>query len=234
MRAAFFDIDGTLTNDRTWKGFLDYFQQHNLRRGTHAVFLALHYPLYFLFRLRIVSATTFRGVWAANMAWYVRGYSIQEAEAVWDWTVTEFLNHHWRADTRAILDDHHRKGDLVILVSSGPQPLIQRAARELGADHAIGTRLATRNGRYTGRSLKPTCIDTYKATLPQDYLEKASLDVDLDESFAYADSITDLPLLEMVGHPTAVYPDAKLGAIAAERGWHLHPKLKGIPDIGQS
>lgn len=221
MRAAFFDIDGTLTNDRTWKGFLDYFQQNKLRGGTHAAYMATHYPLYLIYRLGLISAAAMRGAWAADMSWYVRGYSVQEAEAVWDWTVTQFLSQHWRDDTRAILDDHNRRGDLVVLVSSGPLPLIRRVAHELGVEHGVGTRFEVRNGRYSGRSLKPTCIDAYKATLSQEYLARAGLNVDLKGSHAYADSITDLPLLEMVGYPVAVYPDLELKATAEERGWRV-------------
>jgi HAD superfamily hydrolase (TIGR01490 family) len=157
------------------------------------------------------------------MAWYVRGYSIQEAEAVWDWAVRRFLNQHWRAETRALLDEHRQNNDLVMLVSSGPLPLVQRIAKELGAEHAMGTRLEIRDGRYTGRYLKPVCIDRHKASLPQEYLRELDLTIDLGASFAYADSITDLPLLEMVAHPVAVYPDDELRAIAVERGWRIFP-----------
>jgi putative phosphoserine phosphatase/1-acylglycerol-3-phosphate O-acyltransferase len=47
------------------------------------------------------------------------------------------------------------------------------------------------------------------------------LEVDLAGSFAYADSISDLPLLELVGHPTAVYPDEQLAVEALERHWSV-------------
>ena len=223
MRAAFFDIDGTLTNDRTWKGFLDYFQTHNLRRATHVVFLGIHYPLYFLYRLGLASADQARGFWASHMAWYVRDYSIEEGQKVWDWTVERFLNRHWRADTRALLDEHRQAGEPVILVSSGLQPLVQRIALELGIEHAVGTYLETKNGRYTGRSLSPICIGEYKASLAQEYLRAQGINIDLEQSCAYADSISDLGLLNMVGQPTAVYPEPALRKVAEERGWRIFP-----------
>ena len=224
MRAAFFDIDGTLTMDRTWKGFLDYFYSHKLKRATHLGFLVFHYPIYFLHRLGIVSASQFRGIWAADMAWYVRSYSLEQANKVWDWTVSNFLNQHWRADTRAMLDEHLNTGDPVILVSSAPEPLVHRIALKLGTEHAIGTPLEFVNGRYTGRSRRPICIGEYKVQLSQEYLHRNGLDVDLDQSCAYADSISDLDLLGMVGHPTAVYPDDALRKIAAQRGWRIFPE----------
>jgi HAD superfamily hydrolase (TIGR01490 family) len=223
VRAAFFDIDGTLTDDRTWKGFLDYFQHHNLRRGTHAFFLGIHYPIYFLYRLGLVSAGNFRGAWAANMAWYVRGYTLDQAQAVWDWSVERFLNLHWRADTLALLERHQQAGEPVVLVSSGPEPLIQRIACELGTEHAVGTALELNSERYTGRSLPPACVDEHKASLAQAYLRRAGLEVNLAESYAYADSISDLHLLDMVGNPTAVYPEEALRVVAEARGWAVYP-----------
>lgn len=224
MKVAFFDIDGTLTDDRTWKGFLDYFQTHRLRRLTHVLFLGLHYPLYFLHRIGWISAGRFRGTWAADMAWYVRGYSLQKAQTVWDWSVERFLNQHWRPDTRIMLNQHKQAGEQVILVSSGPEPLIQRIAQELGADHAIGTTLEIKNGRFTGRSLPPVCIDEFKAIKAKRYLKTEGIYVDLAASYAYADSITDLHLLEMVGNPIAVYPDEALRNLAASRGWRTYPQ----------
>jgi putative phosphoserine phosphatase/1-acylglycerol-3-phosphate O-acyltransferase len=223
MRAAFFDVDGTLTSERTWKGLLSYFQEHHLRRATHCAFLAIHYPLYLSHRLGLVSESGFRAPWAAHLAWYVRGYSVERANEVWEYAVDNYLSHYWRADTRLLLDEHCRLGDLVMLVSSGPQPMLEYTAKALGAQHAVGTRFEVRNGRYTGRYMPPVVIDQAKASAPQAYLQERGLQVDLKASFAYADSTTDLGLLEMVGNPMAVYPDKGLRAIAMQRGWRIFP-----------
>jgi HAD superfamily hydrolase (TIGR01490 family) len=224
VRAAFFDIDGTLTKDRTWKGFLDYFNYHRKRRITHVAFLVAHYPLYFLYRLGIISAGTFRGNWAADMPWYIRGYSIEQAEAVWDWCVTRYLNQQWREDSLAILNAHLNAGEPVVLVSSGPLPLVQRIGKELGTDLAVGTVLEVKDNKYTGRSLPPICIDESKARLAKSHLNHMNYSVDYDQSYAYADSITDLHLLSMVGNPTAVYPEQQLRSLAIERGWQIFPQ----------
>ncbi len=224
MRAAFFDIDGTLTSERTWKGMLRYFQQRGLRRATRLAFLGTHYPLYFLRRMKLISESAFRSPWAAHLAWYVRGYTPQQAQEIWDWSITQFLGHYWRADSRALLDQHRQDGDLVVLVSAAPQPLVERIASEVGAQHAIGTRFATRDGRYTGGTLPPVAIDANKALAVQNYLASQSLEIELSDSFAYADSISDLPLLEMVGHPVAVYADEALRALAVQRGWRIFPE----------
>jgi HAD superfamily hydrolase (TIGR01490 family) len=224
LPAAFFDIDGTLTSERTWKGTLGYFQHHGLRRRTHLAYLVVHYPLYYLRRLRLISEGRFRAPWAAHLAWYVRGYTIEQAQEVWNWGVERFLNQYWRPDTRHILDQHRQAGDPVFLVSSGPLPMVERIARELGVDHAIGTRFEVKAGRYTGRALPPVVIDAFKASVTLDYIRSRGLAVDLPASFAYADAVSDLSLLEMVGNPVAVYPDPGLREIAVQRGWRVFPE----------
>ncbi len=221
--AAFFDLDGTLTTDRVWKGIMAYFRQRESHRWLHRWFLTVHYPLYFLRRARLISESGMRRPWAAHLAWYFRGLSIEQAAEVGDWIATRFLRDRWRTDMRAILDEHRQRGEVTMLVSSGPLPMLERIAHHLGMDYAVGTALEVRNGHYTGRSRMPVCIDEYKAILAKQRLEAEKLTVDFAASHAYADSISDLALLEMVGHPVAVYPDARLRAIAVERGWQILP-----------
>ena len=112
----------------------------------------------------------------------------------------------------------------MVLVSSGPEPLVRRIAQELGTEHAVGTTLEVKDRRYSGRSLPPVCIDEHKASHAQAYLRQQGLEVDLSGSYAYADSISDLHLLAMVGNPTAVYPEEALREIAAGRGWRIFPQ----------
>jgi HAD superfamily hydrolase (TIGR01490 family) len=224
MRAAFFDIDGTLTSERTWKGIMDYFRQNHLRRGMHLTFLAAHYPLYYLRRFGLISESAFRTPWAAHLAWYVRGYTPRQAEPVWEWAVDRFLSQYRRLDTRRLLQEHLDAGDMVMLVSAAPQPLVQHIAIELGAHYAVGTRFELRGGRYTGRAIPPVVIDEGKAQAVQAVLRSQRLSVDLTASFSYADSISDRSFLEMVGHPVAVYPDEALRLLAVQRGWRIFPE----------
>ena len=225
-RAAFFDVDGTLTSGRTWMGFLEYYRQNGLRRGTHYAYLAYHYPLYFMRKLGLISEGRFRAPWAANMAWYVRGDTIEEANKAWSFTI-DYLERFWRDDTLGILNQHKESGDLVVLVSSGPLPLLEKTGEKLGADHVIGTAFEIENGRYTGRSVQPTCIDSYKASMTREFLADSGYSIDYVNSFSYADSIADLHMLEMVGNPTAVYADENLKRLAAARGWSVYPPNNG-------
>lgn len=223
QKAAFFDVDGTLTSENVWRGLLTYFKVHKKRRATHLAFIAVHYPLYFIRKARLISESAFRTPWAAHLAWYLRGYTPEEAETVWTWVIKDFLTPHWRPDTVAILQEHLRNGDLVMLVSSGPAALIRAIAGHLGAPHAIGSEFSLKNGKYDGGIQGQICIDQFKASQAKEYLAARNLVVDFDSSHSYADSSSDEAVLAMTGHPTAVYPDAGLQKLAAERGWRVFP-----------
>jgi hypothetical protein len=112
--------------------------------------LGISFPYYAFRKAKIIKEGAFRRPWAAHLAWYVRGYTPGEAGQVWDWVVEEFVKDHWRWDTRAILDDHRSSGDVVVLVSAGPAPLLHRIAREIDADHVVGTELELRDGQFSG------------------------------------------------------------------------------------
>lgn len=221
--AALFDIDGTLTSERTWKGYVDYFRKKGKQRWIYLSFIVYHYSLYMLHRVGLVSIANFRGQWAANLAWFLLSQTPEETIPLWEWTVN-YLKPFFRKDTQSILEKHLRSGDIVLLVSSAPLPMVKQIAQELGTPHAIGTKLETNQGYYTGRSLDPICIGSNKASMTLKYLDSQHLNIDFNKSFAYADSITDLPLLEMTGNPVAVYPDSNLINIAKQRAWRLFPE----------
>jgi HAD superfamily hydrolase (TIGR01490 family) len=223
MRAAFFDVDGTLTTTNAWKGIMDYFRFHGKRRGTNLLFLLIHYPLYFIRRLGAISEGEFRSKWAAHLGWYFRGYSEEDGEKIWNWVVENYIIKSIRNDTYTILIEHLDDGDLVVLLSGGPVPLLKRIAQELGVEHVVGTQFEFRDGQFTGRVLGPVCMDDKKASLTQAYLTKKTLDVDMGISYAYADAISDLPLFEMVNNPVCVYPDQELREIAINREWRIYP-----------
>ena len=222
-KAAFFDVDGTLTNAHVWHGVMDYFAVHKLRRWTHWTYMTYHYPLYILLRLGIISDGTFRKPWPAHLGWYVRGYTIEQSENVWNWIADTKVKNSWRQDTCQILDQHKNDGYLTVLVSGTPVPLLKRLANDIGADHVVGTNLEVKDGIYTGRSIGPACIANDKVTLSQAYLEREGIEIDYSTSYAYADSVSDRYMLEMVAHPVATYPDEGLRKIAIEKNWQIFP-----------
>jgi phosphoserine phosphatase len=104
------------------------------------------------------------------------------------------------------------------MVSSSPQEIVEPMARMLQVDRYIATRPRIVDGRYTGE-LDFYAYGTHKAAAIQALAEEQGLD--LQGSYAYSDSATDLPMLEVVGNPVAVNPDKALRRIAIERGWTI-------------
>lgn len=119
------------------------------------------------------------------------------------------------AEAKQVLDEHRQRGDRCVLVSASPHEFVDLVARGLGAERGIGTRGEVRDGRCTGRLDGPFCYGPGKLARLRDELGV----VDLRRAHAYADSASDLPLLEACGHPVAVNPDRRMRAVASEQGW---------------
>ncbi len=117
----------------------------------------------------------------------------------------------------ARLREHRAVGHRTILIT-GALDLVVEPLRPL-FDEIICARLSERDGRFTGRMEDLPPIGEARALVLNDYAEAEGLR--LEESVAYADSASDLPMLDVVGFPVAVNPEAKLAAIARRRGWHV-------------
>ncbi len=125
------------------------------------------------------------------------------------------------------IQQHKSAGQDVVIVSSSGEEVVGPIGAMVGADHVLATRMVVSDdGKYTGE------IELYvygpgKAEAVRELA--AERGYDLAASYAYSDSITDLPLLEEVGHPTAVNPDRALRKIAVERGWPILTFANGVP-----
>lgn len=139
-----------------------------------------------------------------------------------------YVTPHRREDTIGILNDHNRQGHLTVLVSTGFTGMVDAIGKTVGAQMAVGTDLELKNDRATGKHLPPIVIGAEKKLETMKRLAARGIDVDFANSFAYADSITDLGLFEMVGNPRPVYPDAELAALAKAKGWPIHGEAKNV------
>jgi len=115
-----------------------------------------------------------------------------------------------------LIDEHHLAGRDVVIVSSSGAELVAPIGDMLSVDRALGSTLEVEDGRYTG-AMSSYLYAEAKAEAIGRLAEQEGYD--LARSYAYSDSITDLPLLEAVGHPYAVNPDRALRREAAARGW---------------
>ena len=122
---------------------------------------------------------------------------------------------------------HHREqGHLVVLISASPEEIVAPLGSYLGADVVIATRARLDDeGRYSGE-LEFYSYGPAKAVAMAELAEERQ--VQLDASFAYSDSVTDVPMLEAVGHPVAVNPDRALLRIARERDWEVRRFVRPV------
>jgi putative phosphoserine phosphatase/1-acylglycerol-3-phosphate O-acyltransferase len=119
---------------------------------------------------------------------------------------------------RQLLAEHRRAGRALVLATTTPRDLIAPFAEAVGFDDVLATRYRTApDGTYDGGIDGEFVWFKGKARVARDWAE--SHGADLGSCFAYSDSVFDTPLLEMVGHPTAVNPDPQLAVYAAARRW---------------
>jgi HAD superfamily hydrolase (TIGR01490 family) len=117
-----------------------------------------------------------------------------------------------------LIEEHHAAGRDVIIVSTSGAEMVEPIGAMLGADHVVATRMEVADGKYTGK-IRFYAYAENKAKAVSDLARKRGYD--LEECYAYSDSITDVTMLETVGHPFAVNPDKDLRRIARERGWPI-------------
>ncbi|WP_353952095.1 HAD-IB family hydrolase [Knoellia sp. S7-12] len=136
----------------------------------------------------------------------------------------------------ALIEQHKAEGRRVVMATTTPTHLIKPLADQLGFDDVIATRYSTKeDGTFDGSIRGPFVWSTGKLAAVKHYA--AQHDIDLVESYAYSDSIFDLPLLEAVGQPAAVNPDPRLTMYAVARRWPIvhfdvSPGVLKIPVLG--
>jgi HAD superfamily hydrolase (TIGR01490 family) len=113
---------------------------------------------------------------------------------------------------------HQDAGRPTFIVSAAGNDVVETLAAVLGMEGGIGTRYEIdAEGNFTGRLDGPFVYGPGKVTAMEEFAR--AHDIDLGESYAYSDSLSDLPMLRAVGNPVAVNPDPPLAAIAKEEGW---------------
>ncbi len=154
-----------------------------------------------------------------SMLALTRGWKQDHVASIVAETMDEMISPIVYAEALELFEEHHAAGRKVVIVSSSPEEIVQPIGAFLGVDDVIATRAKIdEDGAYTGE-LEFYAYGPYKAEALHTYA--AANDVDLAESYAYSDSITDVPLLATVGHPVAVNPDKELAIAATDRGWEI-------------
>lgn len=215
MRAAFYDFDGTLASSNVVSRYFWFSRQVrnpiDLVRRTSTVILGIPYWLYLDSRSRREFNETFYLLYhSLPEAWLHR-----QSARLWENEIRPSIY----PGTEALLDADRAEGFTTVLVTGGLSFAIQPAADALGFDHMLANRMIFEKGVATGRLEDPVLAEEGKVKAIEEFCRRYN--VETTESKAYSDSFSDLPMLELVGRPAAVNPDAKLRAAATQRGWPM-------------
>ncbi len=149
----------------------------------------------------------------------IAGHSVAELEEIAVETYDKYLEAllHPTVVARALA--HLERGDEVWLITATPEGCARVIAERLGLTGAIGTRIASVDGIFTGALVGSVMHGSHKADAAGRLASEK--DVQLSDCWAYSDSRNDIPLLELVGHQQVVNPDAALARYATARGWPI-------------
>lgn len=210
--AAFFDLDGTLLTVNSATLWL----RRERRVGRIGNWQVAHAALRILaYRMGVLDMeATLR----AALACY-RGIPEEQLRAeTREWWRDE-VRHFVAPGARSVLERHRRAGKRLVLLTSSSRYASEMAREEFDLDKTLFQAYGARDGRLTGEPLPPICYGAGKVAVAEAWA--GASDVDLGRSSFYSDSSTDVPMLERVGHPFAVHPDARLRVVARARGWPI-------------
>ena len=219
---AFFDVDNTLMRGASIYHFARGLAAHKMFGASDLVKMAIGQVI---FRIRgAENADRIDAAREAALA-FVAGHKVADisslGEEIYDDTMADRI---WEG-SRQLTQGHLEAGQRVWLVTATPVELAEILSRRLGLTGALGTVAEAADGVYTGRLVGGLLHGEAKAAAIRALADQEGLD--LAKCSAYSDSINDLPMLSLVGHPNVVNPDPQLRALAKERGWPIHDFRKG-------
>ncbi len=220
--AAFFDLDKTVIARASMIAFGKPFQRAGLL-SRRVLVRALWGQLVYLW----IGANEKKLVKTRDAALKLtRGWEQEKVRAIVREAIDEVIEPIVFEEALELIRQHQRDGRLVAIVSASPMEVVEPLTQHLGADLAIATEAKIdEHGRYSGELVRyaygPAKADAIRELA-------AARDIDLSASYAYSDSVTDLPMMELVGHPVAVNPDRPLLRVATERGWEVVRFVKPV------
>lgn len=210
--AAFFDLDKTIIARSSTLAFSKPFFREGLI-NRRAVLKSTYAQ--FLFLLAGADDDQMARM-RAHITALSAGWDVEQVRAIVEETLHDIVNPLVYREATELIAEHRELGHDVVVVSASGQELVKPIADLVGATHSVGTQATVVDGRYTG-DIEFYCAGENKAVAAKRLA--GEFGYRLADCHAYSDSVSDLPLLEVVGHPTVVNPDRALRREAVQRGW---------------
>jgi HAD superfamily hydrolase (TIGR01490 family) len=210
--AAFFDLDKTIIATSSSAAFSRPMMKEGLFTRADAIRAAYAHFLFSIGGADEKQTSRLRDA----LSELVKGWDVAKVTAVVDETIHELIDPVVYDEALALIKRHQANGRDVIIVSASGAELVAPIADLLGAEHWIASRMEIADGIYTGEI---TFYEYGQAKADAIKELAAARGYDLESSYAYSDSITDAPMLRVVGHGFVVNPDRALRRAAATHGW---------------
>jgi len=211
--AAFFDFDQTLIEVETGRMAMEWMRDN---RMILPGFMLKVLTANVLYKLGLLSEERMVRV----MLTFYKGKKLEDFRKGSEEFYREYLQPYLAPALVSRVEFHREMGHLLVLISASLRYLLEPVMDDLGFDVLLCTDLEEgENGLLTGRPTWPVCIKEHKKAVTLKIAREYGLN--LEESYAYGDSHSDLPLLESVGHPHAVEPSPLLEKIARQRAWPI-------------
>ncbi|WP_062071205.1 HAD family hydrolase [Demequina sediminicola] len=210
--AAFFDLDKTIIATSSSMAFSRPFYDGGLITRTDAVRTAYSQFLFLVGAADERQTTRLRD----SLSDLIKGWDVAAVKRIVTETAHEHIDPVVFAEALTLIKRHQANGRDVVIVSASARDIVEPIAEILGADAVIASELEVKKGFYTGEVTFYNYGES-KAEAIRDLAEKRGYD--LHRSYAYSDSITDAPMLNVVGHGFTVNADRALRRAAIEYGW---------------
>jgi HAD superfamily hydrolase (TIGR01490 family) len=210
---AFFDLDNTLINSNSGKLLVmeararGMMNLHNLIR---AIWMS------FLYRFNLMESEKI----IAGMLQWLNGVPVAGVNLLASEVFLKKMIRTITDEARSEIIWHQERNAATVILSSALYPVCQAVAGHLNIDDIICTQLETVDGKCTGKPEGNPCFGEEKAIRLMDYCEKINSKV--PDAWYYGDSISDLPVMQLVGNPVCVNPDKKLLKAAHKNNWKIY------------
>lgn len=218
MRVAIFDFDGTLYSKETFQLMMDHLKNHPTHSSRYRQFYRAIMPPYIGSKLKLVSVQKMRERSIQAYLTALKSFTKPEMESYFT-EIADKMQHDFNPKVVERLKNHVEKGDYVMLVSGAFTPLLHSVTDNLPIQAIIGTEIPYTNSILDHQAKINHIQGAMKTKKIHEVL--AGKEIDWANSFAYGDSHSDLPVLELVGHPVAVQPEARLRTVAEQRNWEI-------------
>lgn len=219
MKVAIFDFDGTLYARETFQLLMDHLKQHPTYRSKYKAFFRRILPIYIGYKIKIVPEAKMRERSMQIYANALHTLTNTELKHYFE-EMKESMRQAFNEEVVEKVRKHHNEGMHVMLVSGAYTPLLIAVTEGIMFDTIIGTHIPFRED---GSFDNETTIYHIQGKRKTEMIMKTfeGQQIDWEHSFAYGDSYSDLPVLELVGNPVAVRPEERLQRIAEERNWTI-------------